>query len=72
MRIALTIVALVLDSLCLALCAFGMLSSETSASGRLGLAIIAVVVLANFPALIWSLVLRKPADASAAAAGIFS
>ena len=72
MKLALTIVALVLDSLCLALMAAVFLVSHSSDSAKLGVALIATVILANLPALIWNLVPRKQPDASATAAGIFS
>jgi hypothetical protein len=72
MRIALTVVALVLDGLCLALMAAVLLLTHPTASAKLGVAILVVVVAGNLPALIWSLVPRKRIDQAAVQAGIFS
>ena len=72
MKIALTVLALVLDLLCLALMVAIFFMSHPSDSAKLGVAILAVVVAGNLPALIWSLLPRKTVDESAAAAGIFS
>jgi hypothetical protein len=71
-RIALTVLALVLDVLCLILMVAVFVFSHPSASAKLGVAILAGVIAANLPALIWSLVPRRPPDESVAQAGIFS
>ena len=72
MRIALTVLALVLDGLCLLLMVAVFLFSHPTASARLGVAIIGVVIAANLPALIWALAPRRAADTSVEQAGIFS
>jgi hypothetical protein len=72
MRIALTVVALGLDVLCLLLMAATLAFSHPSASAKLGVALLAVIIAANLPALIWGLVPRRPADNSVVQAGIFS
>ncbi len=72
MRIALTVLALGLDGLCLAFMAAVLFLTHTTGSARLGMAILASVVAGNIPALVWSLVPRKPADNAAVQAGVFS
>ena len=72
MRIALTVVALALDGLCLAFMAVLLMRSHTSDSARLGIAILGTVVAANLPALVWSLVPHRRPDDASVQAGIFS
>jgi hypothetical protein len=72
MRIALTVLALALDGLCLALMAAVLFLTHTTESARLGMAILATVVGGNIPALVWGLVPRRPAEDAAVQAGVFS
>ena len=72
MRIALTVLALVLDGVCLLLMAAVFVFSHPTNSAKLGVAILAVVIAGNIPALVWSLARRKLVDDVAAQAGIFS
>jgi hypothetical protein len=72
LRIALIVLALALDALCLALIAALLFLSHPSDSAKLGMAIIGTVVAGNLPALVWSLLPRRRPDEAALQAGIFS
>jgi hypothetical protein len=71
MRLALTVLALVLDLLCLLLMGAIVVFSHPARSEALGLAILGTVVAGNIPALVWGLLPRRRADASPATAGVF-
>jgi hypothetical protein len=54
LRIALVVLALVLDVLCIALIALTFLTQHLDAEGLLGVSIFLVVVVANIPPLLWT------------------
>jgi len=71
MRISLTVIALVLDGLCLLLMLTVLLTRHPTSSALLGLVVLGVIVAGNLPALIWSLVDQRRPNATQATAGIF-
>ena len=68
MRLALIVIALVLDGLCLALMAAASFLTRTTVSELVGFGIFAVVIGSNLPSLIWAIRPRKRPDATA---GVF-
>jgi hypothetical protein len=72
MRVGLTVLALLLDILCLLLMAGVLLFTHPPTSAQLGIALFAVVIGANLPGLIWSLMPPKAAQDHVIRPGIVS
>jgi hypothetical protein len=72
LRIALTILALVLDGLCLILLVAVFFLANPTPSAMLGIGIFAVVILGNLPPLIWGLARSRRPAPTAEAADVFS
>jgi len=71
LRIALIVLALVLDALCLLLIAITFLTQRFDNDGLLGISVILVVVVANIPPLVWCLFQARRRDADPTAASVF-
>ncbi len=71
MRVTLTVLALVLDLLCLMLMGAIVVFSHPGGAEALGFAILGTVVAGNIPALVWALAPRKRADQTPVTAGVF-
>ena len=71
LRIAITILALVLDGLVVALSGLTLLLRHLNATQLLGATVILVVTVPNIPALVWALVPRRRGDEGQVAARVF-
>ena len=71
LRIALIVLALVLDALCILLIALTFVTQRLDREGVVGVSILLVVILANIPPLVWCLVRPPRRDETPAAASIF-
>ena len=71
LRIALIVLALALDALCILLIAFTFLTQHFDSDALLGISLFLVVIVANIPPLAWCLFPVRRRDADPAAARIF-
>jgi hypothetical protein len=72
LRLGLTILALVLDGLCLILLIAVFFLAHPTPSAMLGIGIFTVVILGNLPPLIWGLTQSRRSAATPEAADVFS
>jgi len=71
LRIALIVLALALDALCILLIAFTFLTQHFDSYALFGICLFLVVVVGNIPPLVWCLFPARRRDADPAAASIF-
>ena len=71
LRVVLTVLALVMDGLCMALIGLTLLTQHLSSSGLFGVCLFLVVIVSNIPALVLALVVRRSSKADSATAMVF-
>jgi|HubBroStandDraft_2_1064218.scaffolds.fasta_scaffold732575_2 hypothetical protein len=71
LRIVFTVLALVMDGLCIALIGLTLLTQHLSSSGLFGVCLFLVVIVSNVPALILALIIRRSPKADSATAMVF-
>jgi hypothetical protein len=71
LRLGLTILALVLDALCLILLVAVFLMAHPTPSAMLGIGIFTVVILGNLPPLIWGLMQSQRSAPTSDTADVF-
>ena len=71
LRIASTVVALVMDGLCIALIGLTLLTQHLSSSGLFGVCLFLVVIVSNLPALVLALFPRRARRDESATAMVF-
>jgi hypothetical protein len=71
LRIALVVLALVLDALCVALIALTFATQHLDSEGVIGVSIFLVVIVANVPPLVWTFFQGRRRDADPATASVF-
>jgi hypothetical protein len=71
LRVSLTILALVMDGLCIALIGLTFLTRHLNTSGLVGVSMFLVVIVSNIPALVLALTLNRPRHDDRATAGVF-
>jgi hypothetical protein len=71
LRIASTVVALVMDGLCIALIGLTLLTQHLSSSGLFGVCLFLVVIVSNLPALVLALFPRRARRDESATAIVF-
>jgi hypothetical protein len=71
LRIALIVLALVLDALCILLIALTFVTQRLDREGVVGVSVFLTVILANIPPLVWCLFAPRRREEDPAAARIF-